>query len=37
MLQAGLYARVSTNDQQARQMQNLAMREYAHPPRSAAY
>jgi hypothetical protein len=29
MLRAGLYARVSTNDQQTRAMQNRAMREYA--------
>ena len=29
MLQAGLYARVSTNDQQTLPMQNRAMREYA--------
>ncbi|HEX5106254.1 MAG TPA: recombinase family protein [Pirellulaceae bacterium] len=29
MLRAGLYARVSTNDQQALAMQNRAMREYA--------
>jgi DNA invertase Pin-like site-specific DNA recombinase len=29
MLQAGLYARVSTNDQQTLAMQNRAMREYA--------
>ena len=29
MLRAGLYARVSTNDQQTLAMQNRAMREYA--------
>jgi DNA invertase Pin-like site-specific DNA recombinase len=29
MLRAGLYARVSTNDQQTLPMQNRAMREYA--------
>ena len=29
MLQAGLYARVSTDDQQTLAMQNRAMREYA--------
>jgi hypothetical protein len=29
MLRAGLYARVSTNDQQTLAMQNGAMREYA--------
>src|ERR1044072_5382136 len=29
MLRAGLYARVSTNDQQTLTMQNRAMREYA--------
>lgn len=29
MLRAGLYARVSTNDQQTLSMQNRAMREYA--------
>jgi predicted site-specific integrase-resolvase len=29
MLRAGLYARVSTNDQQTMAMQNRAMREYA--------
>ena len=29
MFRAGLYARVSTNDQQTLAMQNLAMREYA--------
>jgi len=29
MLRAGLYARISTNDQQTLAMQNCAMREYA--------
>ena len=29
MLRAGVYARVSTNDQQTLAMQNRAMREYA--------
>jgi hypothetical protein len=29
MFRAGLYARVSTNDQEALAMQNRAMREYA--------
>ena len=29
MLRAGLYSRVSTNDQQTLAMQNRAMREYA--------
>ena len=29
MFRAGLYARVSTNDQQTLAMQNRAMREYA--------
>ena len=32
MLRAGLYARVSTNDQQTLAMQNRAMREYAARP-----
>ncbi len=32
MLRAGLYARVSTNDQQTLPMQNRALREYAARP-----